>query len=127
MEKEDSVVKEKTVKEDRIEFLPSKSGMPNSNCRQYATEEDFLKLRKKMAAENDNDDMIKVAKKVFKSKCFTTKDIKNLSALFLNDEGRYNFFDAAYSYVSDSDVFNTLKDQLTDTYYLNRFKAMIHQ
>ncbi len=116
----------KQGKEDKIEFLPAKSGMINSNCKQYATEDDFYKLRKKMAAEGNNDDMIKVAKKIFKSKCFTTRDIKNLSALFLNDEGRYNFFDAAYPYVSDSDVFNTLESQISDAYYLNRFKAMLH-
>ena len=79
-----------------------------------------------MAAENNEDDMIKAAKKVFKSKCFTTKDIKNLSTLFLNDEGKYNFFDAAYTYISDSDIFYTLENQLTNEYYLKRFKAMIH-
>jgi hypothetical protein len=114
------------IKEDKLEFLSPKSGMSNQNCKQYATEEDFLKLRKRMAAENGDEDMINAAKKVFKSKCFTTKYIKNLSGLFLNDEGRYNFFDAAYPHVSDSDVFSSLEDQLSDEYYVKRFKAMIH-
>lgn len=117
----------KIIKEDKLEFLPATSGMPNSNCKQYATEDDFLKLRKKMAAENNNEDMIKVAKKIFKSRCFTTENIKNLSALFLNDEGRYNFFDAAYPYVSDADTFNILEKQLSDVYYIKRFQAMIHR
>ncbi len=79
-----------------------------------------------MAAENSNEDMIKVAKKSFKSKCFTTDYIKNLSALFLNDDAKYNFFDAAYPFVSDSGFFYTLENLLSDAYYINRFKAMIH-
>ena len=115
------------VKEDKMEFLPSKSGVINSNCRTYATEDDFLKLRKKMATENNDDNMIKVAKKVFKMKCFTTQHVKNLGNLFLKDEGKYNFFDAAYPYISDSNVFYTLQNQFSDEYYLKRFKAMIRQ
>lgn len=114
------------TKEEKVEFLPARSGMINSNCRQYATEDDFLKLRKKMAAENSDDDMIITAKKTFKAKCFTTKDIRNLSTLFLSDQGKYNFFDAAYPYVSDSDLFYSLQGQLSDPYYVKRFEAMVH-
>jgi hypothetical protein len=98
----------------------------NSDCKAYATEDDFFKLRKKMAAEKNDEAMVKVAKKVFKSKCFSTDQVKNLSNLFLHDEGRYNFFDTAYPFVSDSAIFSTLENQLTDPYYITRFKAMIH-
>ena len=48
----------------------------NSDCKDFATENDFLKLRKKMAAENNTDAMIIAAKKYFKSRCFTTEQIK---------------------------------------------------
>ena len=37
------------------------------------------------------------------------------------------FFDAAYPFTSDSDQYNSLKSQLSDEYYINRFKAMIHK
>jgi Domain of unknown function (DUF4476) len=97
----------------------------NSDCKAYATEEDFFKLRKKMAAEKNDESMVNVAKKIFKSKCFSTDQIKNLSNLFLNDEGRYSFFDTAYPYLSDSATFSTLESQLSDPYYITRFKAMI--
>ncbi|MEP6616979.1 MAG: DUF4476 domain-containing protein [Ginsengibacter sp.] len=98
----------------------------NSDCKSFASEDDFFKLRKKMVAEKSDDDMVKVAKKIFKTKCFATDQVKNLSSLFLKDEGRYNFFDAAYPFVSDSAIFSTLENQLTDPYYITRFKAMIH-
>jgi hypothetical protein len=99
----------------------------NSDCKVFATEEDFLKLRKKMAAENNDDDMVAIARKTFKAKCFTTQQLKNLSVLFLNDDGKYKFFDAAYPFVSDSTNFGSLQTVLTDEYYVNRFKAMLRR
>ncbi|MEO6221594.1 MAG: hypothetical protein ABIO81_14270 [Ginsengibacter sp.] len=99
----------------------------NSDCKTFASNDDFIKLRKKMAGENSNDAMIKAAKKIFRSTCFSTEQIKNLSFLFLNEEGRYQFFDAAYAFTSDSDQYHSLQSQLNDPYYINRFKAMIHK
>src|SRR5882757_9132988 len=99
--------------------------MVNSDCKSIATGDDFIKLRKKMVAEGNDDDMVTVARKTFKTKCFTTEQIKNLGALFLKDEGRYKLFDAAYPFVSDTQNFGLLQAQLTTDYYISRFKAMI--
>ncbi|MEP7079224.1 MAG: DUF4476 domain-containing protein [Ginsengibacter sp.] len=111
-------------KDSSIELIRNSE---NSDCKDFATENDFLKLRKKMAAENNTDAMIIAAKKYFKSRCFTTEQIKNLSFLFLDDEGKYKFFDAAYPFTSDSSQYESLQEQLKDEYYINRFKAMIHK
>ena len=96
-----------------------------NNCAAIADETDFFKLRKRMAAAESDDEMITEAKKVFKIKCFGTAQLKNLSTLFLNDEGKYKFFDAAYKYVSDAEAFNSLQAELKDEYYTTRFKAML--
>ena len=101
--------------------------MINSDCKSFATDDDYLKIMKKMVAENNDEDMIRAARKIFKDKCFTTEQIKNLSVLFLKDEGKYMFFDAAYPFVSDSDLYATLEKQLSDNYYITRFRAMIHK
>lgn len=126
-EMQPDVVTPTVKKDEEVKETPpaKKVSMINSNCRNHAGEDDFMKLRKKMAAEDNDDDMVAVARKAFKSKCFTTEQIKNLAVLFLKDEGRYKFFDAAYPYVSDTDNFGTLEAQLTDSYYINRFKAMV--
>lgn len=105
----------------------SKSTMINSDCKYFAEEADFLKIRKKMVAEDNDEDMIKSARKIFKTRCFTTEQIKNLSVLFLKDEGKFMFFEVAYAFVSDSDLYYTLENQLTDFTYLVRFKAMINK
>jgi Domain of unknown function (DUF4476) len=103
----------------------TKPSLPDSDCKALASEDDFLKLRKKMAAQTGDDNMVDAARKLFKTKCFTTAQIKNLCVLFLNDEGRYKFFDAAYLFVSDSYNFGSLETLLTDSYFITRFKAMI--
>jgi len=120
-EKETDVVQIPEKVKDNV----SKPIILNSDCKNLATENDFLKLRKKMVTENSDEDMVNTAKKVFRSRCFTTEQIKNLSVLFLKDEGKYKFFDVAYAFVSDSYNFQTLETQLSDNYFITRFKAMM--
>jgi len=97
----------------------------NSDCRNFASEADLDRLRVKMIAENRMEERIVVAKKYFKTKCFTTRQIRALTELFVSDKTRYEFFDAAYPFVSDSSEFKSLLDLLTDEYYIGRFKAMV--
>lgn len=111
---------------ETVKQTPAKKPiMINSDCKNFASEEDFIKLRKKMIAENNDDDMVTVARKVFKTRCFTVEQVKNLGVLFLKDEGKYKLFDAAYPFVSDSGNFSTLQSLLTDEYYIKRFNAMV--
>lgn len=122
---EDEIKKQNNAENEFPKVVNSSSN--NSDCKAFASNDDFIKLRKKMTGENNNDDMIKVAKKNFRLQCFSTGQIKNLSFLFINDEGKYKFFDAAYPFTSDSSQYHTLQSQLKDPYYINRFKAMIHK
>lgn len=116
--------KKTEVKSEVPGALNNKS-LSKTNCAEVAAESDFFKLRKTMAAAEDVDDMIGEARKYFKSKCFTVAQIKNLSTLFLNDESKYKFFDAAYNYTNDAVNFSSLQTELRDEYYINRFKAML--
>lgn len=97
----------------------------NPACRQNANEKDFFAVRKKMAGTDDADEMVGVAKKAFKEKCFTSEQVRNLAVLFLDDAGRYNFLDAVYPYTSDQPNFKKLADLLKDDYYIKRFNAML--
>ena len=94
-------------------------------CSAEAGERDFFKLRKNMAAEESDDAMIREAKKAFKRSCFSTDQIKKLSSLFLTASGKYQFFDAAYNYVSNQEQYAMLQSELTEDYYVNRFKVLI--
>lgn len=120
------VKKEEPKAEIKTEPATTKPAViPNSNCKDEATEDDFLKLRKRMAAQSKEEAMVTEAKKIFKTKCFSTTQLKNLGVLFLTDEWRYRFYDAALPYVSDFGSFKSLGDTITDDYYKKRFQALL--
>ncbi len=99
----------------------------NSNCTNLATDQDFAKLKRKMAQETTDEKMINEAKKVFKNKCFTTSQVKGLSTLFLSDEGRFKFFDASYNFVTDAQLYSSLEKEFIDPSFITRFKALLHK
>jgi hypothetical protein len=96
-----------------------------TNCSSVSSENDFLKLRKKMAGQKTEEAMTEEAKKIFKTKCFTTEQIKNLGNLFLNEAGKFQFYEAAYPYSSDKDNFTVLQTELKDNYFIHRFKNLV--
>ena len=105
----------------------SRSPGVNTNCRVVASDYDVDKLRVKMMALENEDDRIITAKRMFRIKCFTTRQIKALSEVFPGDEGRYRLLDAAYPFVSDYENYSQLGSLLTAPYYINRFRVMLKQ
>ncbi len=101
--------------------------LSNSNCTNAATDQDYARLRKKMAQETTDEKMINEARKTFKNKCFTTSQIRGLSTLFLSDDGRYKFFDASYNFVTDALLYSSLEKEFIDPSFVTRFKAMLHK
>jgi hypothetical protein len=101
-----------------------KSTLPfvNSDCHNFATEYDVDKLRVKMLEAKD-DDRIIVARKVFRTKCFSTRQIRALSEVFTTDASKFKFLEAAYPFVSD-EHFAELSSLLADPVYSGRFRAM---
>ncbi len=117
--------KKEEIKQPVVEQKPISQSLPNSNCKAIATEDDFIKLRRKMANESKEDEMVNEAKKIFKTKCFSTAQLKNLAVLFLKDESRYRFYDAAMLYVTDFSNFKDLSETIQDEYYKKRFLALL--
>lgn len=101
------------------------SAMVNNQCTKMATDEDLAKWKKKMISANGDKGMLQAIKKLMSGKCVTTDQVKELGGLFLSDEGRYNFFDEAYLYTYDFGKYPVLENQLFDSYYKKRFKAIL--
>ena len=95
----------------------------NSDCKNFASDYDVDRLRVKMLEAVKDEDRIQIARKVFKSKCFTTRQIRALSEVFTTDALRYRFFEAAYPFVAD-DRFYELSDLLADPAYNSKFRIM---
>lgn len=101
----------------------SKLQVVNSDCKNFASDYDVDRLRVKMLEAVKDEDRIQIARKVFKSKCFTTRQIRALSEVFTTDALRYRFFEAAYPFVAD-DRFYELSDLLADPAYNSKFRIM---
>ncbi len=132
--KKESVAENMNVKADTVPVIKPETKAPVSSqppsraanqCVSKATEADFIKIRRRMAGETNDDNMIYEAKKYFKTKCFSTLQVKGLCGLFISDAGKYNFFDAVFKYVHDIENFSSLQSELKDEYYIKRFKVML--
>lgn len=109
---------------------PASSGsgklvMINSDCRRFATNAEIDKLRVAMLKEEGDGNRLKAAAKVFKTRCFTVQQVKALSELFSDNDGRFNFFEAVYPYVSDSGNFRYLEEFLDSDFYRARFRSLL--
>jgi hypothetical protein len=104
----------------------TKAAIPfvNSDCHSYATDYDVDKLRVRLLEATKDEDRIVAARKVFKTRCFTTRQIRALSEVFASDGGKYRFFEAAYPFCSDSQ-FSELGSLLADPVYSGKFRAMV--
>ncbi len=99
--------------------------MINSDCKVVADEKEFQKIRRKIAMQKDDENMLRAADKYFAATCFSTAQIRSIAYLFMADEYRYKFLDMAYGRTQDPDNFFRLEKVLSDQYYIGRFRAMI--
>jgi hypothetical protein len=109
-----------------IKKLRIKPVVVNSDCRNFATDMDTEKLRLRLLGIAKDDDKILDAKKTFRMKCFSSRQVRTLSGAFATDGGKYRFLEAAYPFVSD-DAFRELSDLMTDPVYIGKFKTMTGQ
>jgi hypothetical protein len=110
----------------RQEAADTAQSIPNSDCVKVAGEDDFQKLRRKMASRSSERSMFDVAEKYFGGgECYTTSQIQSLTYLFMTDEYKYKFLELAYPHTADSRNFPSLIATLGDSYYRDRFKAMM--
>jgi hypothetical protein len=102
-----------------------KSSLPfvNSDCHAFGTDYDVDKLRVRMLSAGKDDDRIQAAYKVFKTKCFTTKQVRALTEVFTTDAAKFKFLATAYPFVSDG-AFPELVNLLSDPVYTGRFRTM---
>ena len=120
---ETAVVKKETAAEPEPER--KKMVLINSDCSNFATDNDIDKLRVKILDEPTLESKLASTKKLFKSKCIYTRQIRALSELFMNDEAQYRFFEQCYPFTADTSEFRSLISLLTEETYIARFKILV--
>ena len=95
-------------------------------CSANAEEKDFIKLRRKMTQEDNEEKMIEVAEKSFKDKCYSTDQIRYLAVLFINEDNRLAFIRMSVNYISDLSMFGTLQQLFNTDKNINSFKEITY-
>jgi hypothetical protein len=115
----------KTDTSAKVSTALHKSNLPfiNSDCHAFATDYDVDKLRVRMLSANKDDDRIQVAYKIFKTKCFSTSQVRALCAVFTTDDAKFKLLETAYPFVSD-DRFPELVNLLSDPVYTGKFQTL---
>lgn len=118
---------DKSHPNDSVKKSTTRGPLPyiNSDCHAFATDYDIDKLRVKMLEAAKDEDRIAAALKIFKTKCFYTRQIKALSEVFTTDASKYRFFETAYPFAAD-EHFRELGALLSDPVYQNKFKSLVH-
>ena len=111
------------LKSGPVSHPKSSLSFVNSDCHAYATDYDVDRLRVKMLEAGKDEERMKTALKFFKTKCFSTHQIKALSEVFTTDASKFKFLEIAYPFVSD-DHYSELINLLADPVYSGRFKIM---
>ncbi|HLZ88428.1 MAG TPA: hypothetical protein VKQ52_14330 [Puia sp.] len=103
----------------------TKTALPyvNSDCHNFATDYDVDKLRVKMLESTRDEERVAAALKVFKTKCFFTRQVRALSEVFTTDAAKYRFFETAYPFAAD-EHFRDLGTLLSDPVYAGKFKTL---
>lgn len=97
----------------------------NPNCKAEVSNSELELIIMIIKGERDPEEAINIIKKTVKVKCVTTAQVRTLALLFELDEHRYASLDIAYKYTIDRQNYSILSDLLKDSYYVNRFKAML--
>ena len=120
------IVERATSSDSSSEVIKTNPTLLNSACNNMFNSNDADKLKRKIVSLRKQEDIMNAVRKSLHGKCITTDQVKDLGNLFLSDENRYNFYDAAYPFVYDFGNYAILQNTLIDSYYKNRFKALLH-
>lgn len=103
------------------EIATVKVDKSDKNCT-FATNDDFIKIRAKMAGLADERDMLIAGSAAFKSKCFSVEQVKYLSYLIITEENKLDFLLSAQKTVYDANNFATLQSLLTKPTLIQQFR-----
>lgn len=106
--------------------LATASPDSSSHCKAIATEENFQALLSQLSNEKSEISKINIAKKEFSNHCFSSEQIKLLSATFASSENKYIFLLDAYQAVYNRIVFKEMIYQLGDAEITERFKLLLN-
>jgi Domain of unknown function (DUF4476) len=81
----------------------------NPNCITTYTEDELVSIFQKLEMKVDDDSRLSYSKKLLKNnKCFTCKDVEQLSQSYSTQTGQFDFVKAFFPFISDNQNYETL-------------------
>ena len=103
------------------------STLINTDCKKTATQNDYLKLRQKMAGTASEMEMLTLAKKAMEKTCFTTTQIQGCAMLLTTDFGKLQLYKQSYKRTYDYSNFKNLQATLSSTLARSEFDTIINK
>lgn len=90
-----------------------------------ALPKDVRELQRKMAKATSFEEQIALAVKTFNERCFTTKQVKELGAIFWEEQNRLTFYSRLRKYVADPSLYGELEQGFLQEASKKAFRDML--
>jgi len=90
-----------------------------------ALPKDVRELQRKIAKASSLEEQIEVAVKAFNERCYTTKQVKELGAIFWEEQNRLTFYTRLRNYVADPSLYGELEQSFLQEASKKAFRDML--
>lgn len=101
------------------------AGMPNTDCSNPMSSEDFENFALKILDKTDDDGRIKVLSKNKGRQCFTTEQVRIIANNLDTQSGRYEVVKMLYAQTSDQDNYPALESLFKTNYLKGKFRELL--
>jgi protease II len=82
-------------------------------------------LQRKITKATTIEEQLEIAVKAFNEKCFTTKQVKELGAIFWEEQNRLTFYTRIRNYVADPSLYGELEQSFLQEASKKAFRDML--
>ena len=117
-----------SLSKEAVVDLPKKSAVvvESVDCSHpVALPKDVRELQRKIAKASSLEEQIELAVKAFNVRCFTTKQVKELGAIFWEEQSRLTFYTRLRKYVADPSLYGELEQSFLQEGSKKAFRDML--
>ena len=82
-------------------------------------------MQRKITKATTIEEQLEIAVKAFNEKCFTTKQVKELGAIFWEEQNRLTFYTRIRNYVADPSLYGELEQSFLQEASKKAFRDML--
>ena len=95
-------------------------------CPNAMDDAEFKAVKKTVSDETDMDEVLKVAKKVATTHCYSAEQVKAIMPYLKSDDNRFEFFKAVFPHIYDRNNYNTIGETFKDASYKDKIRVYVN-